>query len=526
MDRRLLTIVFSVILGISLIFSVIFLIPIWDESDYSSDFPFEINGGSLLEYNHISGEAIIWNQGFNLTIKNDPELIDSNSLYQLFIFNIQSNNISVLNLRENEMFKVLNETCISVQLNSDPENFRIIKILASFNSGNFKISIIGDTQGFQEIYRTLIETSKNSFIFHLGDITPFGTIAQLKQFHDLSKQSKIPIFSTPGNHDIKLSNSTREYESFFGSSEYYFKYKNYIFISLDSSKGYLEEKSFEFLDNILRIFSQNPKIIFTHTPLYDPREGKDHSFLNETQPSRIMSMIKDQNVALFLSGHIHYFNHTIVNGTHFVISGGGGASLHEPYQKGGFHHIVEIEFSILENNFSVNNIKMERNEEEYDISIITNNLTYIYSLNDLQTEFTQYIGNSSYQNRYQNWNAFGTYIGVSIQDLLAPIGGMITDQILEIEARDGFRENYSYSVIYPNNSWKSIQGDMILAFSYNGTYIPNWSDGYRIVFLAPDEKYSNEDCQLTSPPGEGYWYYPSAGYRWLKYVKTLRILSC
>lgn len=511
------------------LFSVITLsaIIVYQHSHSSkSNFPFNIYNGSLIDYNNDTRVACIWNQGFNLTIENDPEFVDSNSLYELFIFNIHSKNISVPNLRENEELTILNDTCISLLLESNSKKSWTIEILVSVGSGNFKISVIGDTQGFQEIYQKLIESSNHSFILHLGDITPFGDIAHLNLFHNMSKHSKIPIFSTPGNHDIKQSNSTREYESFFGISEYYFKFRNYIFLSLDSSKGYLDEKSFEFLDDILRIFPQNPKVIFTHIPIFDPREGKNHSFINETQPSRIMSMIKGKNVVLVLSGHIHYFNHTIANGTHFVISGGGGASLHEPNTKGGFHHIVEIEFFVKENNFSVNPIIMERNEQENDISIIANNHCYIYSLNDLQTEFNQYIGNSSFQNLFQNWNAYGTYTGVSIQDILAPIGGMASNQLLEIEARDGLKENYSYAVIYPNNSWKSIQGEMILAFSYNATYIPDWSDGYRIVFLAPDEKYSNEDCKMTSPPGEGYWYYPSAGYRWLKYVKTLRILSC
>jgi hypothetical protein len=66
---------------------------------------------------------------------------------------------------------------------------------------------------------------------------------------------------------------------------------------------------------------------------------------------------------------------------------------------------------------------------------------------------------------------------------------------------------------------------MILAFSFNGSNVPDFSDGYRIVFVPPDGGYSNEDCRITSPNGEGWYIWPSAGYRWLKYIKSLTILE-
>ena len=110
-----------------------------------------------------------------------------------------------------------------------------------------------------------------------------------------------------------------------------------------------------------------------------------------------------------------------------------------------------------------------------------------------------------------------------ISELLETVGGISSNQWLTINSWDGFTSNFSYSVIYPNSTWYEIQGEMILAFSFNSVMVPEYEDGYRIVFLPPDGSYSNEDCKNTSPPNEGWHIYPSAGFRWVKYVHSLSI---
>jgi hypothetical protein len=215
----------------------------------------------------------------------------------------------------------------------------------------------------------------------------------------------------------------------------------------------------------------------------------------------------------------------LINGIHFITTGGGGAYLYEAPLDGGFHHYTEITIDLNEDTFTINPIPVMRKTQSTDITLINENTTRLISIEDILSEFTFTYGNSSFQNQYYNWRANGSYVGIKMSELLEPIGCMNESQWLSIKSWDGMISNYSYAVVYPNSSWYQIQGDMILAFSFNGEIVPEYEDGYRIVFLPPDGSYSNEDCQNTSLPNEGWYVYPSAGYRWIKYIQSISIIE-
>lgn len=493
----------------------------------NATFPFSIEGGSLIGFNHYNNHGLVWNQGFNLTLVQNIEETTNQNFFHIYITNIRTRDVVFSGIDNSESQQILNETCLLVSLKisiSLPRIFNIISDSDNQNSNEINFAAIGDTQGFNQFYQDLVQEDSFDFIIHLGDITPFGTEKRLKEFQRITKGSKVPVFSTPGNHDIKESNSTSNYQKYFGEPEYYFKFGNIIFIVLDSSREYLLENSISFLLKMLNKFPDNPKVIITHVPIFDPREGKGHSLIEKSQSDYLVSLIEDNNVQMVLTGHIHYYNQTIRNGTHYVISGGGGAVLYEPLELGGFHHYMK--FSINDTGVFSTPIQLMRYFLPTDVQIIKENENFTLSFFDLQNEFTSISMNTSFQNQYYNWRGYGTYIGVTFETLLDnTVGGMSSHQILQVESWDGLLENYSYSVVYPNSSWESIQGKMVLAYSYNDTVVPEWSDGLRIVFFAPDGRYSNKDCEKTSPSNEGYWIYQSAGFRWLKFIKKMTIIG-
>jgi hypothetical protein len=67
---------------------------------------------------------------------------------------------------------------------------------------------------------------------------------------------------------------------------------------------------------------------------------------------------------------------------------------------------------------------------------------------------------------------------------------------------------------------------MALAVEYNNTSVSEWPDGYRITFFPEDGVYDNEDCSLTSAPGQGWHLYQSAGGRWVRNVIRLEVVPC
>jgi hypothetical protein len=135
-------------------------------------------------------------------------------------------------------------------------------------------------------------------------------------------------------------------------------------------------------------------------------------------------------------------------------------------------------------------------------------------LADLQA-MTPVQGQSSFQNSLGNWRGAGYYIGVSVSDLVALVGGMVPGDTVTVYASDDYNMTYSYYNVY--NAWPdpSIQGSMIVAYSYNGNVTPTWPDGLRVAFLPPDEAYSNADFLATATPDQNSG---SAGARWISSV--------
>ena len=129
-----------------------------------------------------------------------------------------------------------------------------------------------------------------------------------------------------------------------------------------------------------------------------------------------------------------------------------------------------------------------------------------------------------FQNRYDNWNGYGTYLIIPITVLLGDIIFEMSEKLIA-EASDGFSNTFSYSNVYPNATMLATQGIMGVAIALNNSYPPDWDDGFRIIFMAPDGEYSNEDCLNSSEPGCGCQVYSSAGSVLIRNLITIRIIA-
>ena len=128
----------------------------------------------------------------------------------------------------------------------------------------------------------------------------------------------------------------------------------------------------------------------------------------------------------------------------------------------------------------------------------------------------------AYENSYGNPRGNGTYKGVKVSDLVDLAGGMESTDLIVVNASDGYSVTFPYSKVYPSLSTQDLQGDMILAYSYNGTMMPEWELGFRIIFLTEDEYYSNADAETTTPEE----YFPgAAGPQCVSNVVTIQIVE-
>jgi 3',5'-cyclic AMP phosphodiesterase CpdA len=388
-------------------------------------------------------------------------------------------------------------------------------------STNNQFFAFGDSQGTTEILNQIVEIAneqKPAFVIGLGDLSSFGTQEQLQSFVEITNNLEVPLFLTPGNHDVK-ENGLEYYHSLWGSGNYSFSFGNYTFVSVDTSSIEVSNDQLDWLEGKLQ--GDSKKVVFTHVPIFDPREvDEPHALPDTLETSRFQEIIDAYEVDLFLSGHIHMFNQTRKENTTYVISGGGGASLYASLGSGGFYHYINI---TVGEEVSVTSNPLFGEQTIPELTIIKGDLEIVYSLAELiQLSHVNYTG--QFQNRFDNWNGYGTYLVIPISILLGDFV-LETSEKLIAEASDGFSNTFSYSNVYPNATMLAAQGIMGVAIALNNSYPPDWDDGFRIIFMTPDGNYSNEDCINTSEPGCGCQVYKSAGSVLVRNLVTIRIVA-
>ncbi|MCK4567204.1 MAG: hypothetical protein KAU48_07835, partial [Candidatus Thorarchaeota archaeon] len=129
-------------------------------------------------------------------------------------------------------------------------------------------------------------------------------------------------------------------------------------------------------------------------------------------------------------------------------------------------------------------------------------------------------GNSSYQNTYGNVRGVGVYKGVKISDLVNLVGGMDEGYVVRIVAEDGYSQTFERFKVYPNLTIWNLQGDMILAYEYDGLTVPEYEDGARLAFIPEDGYYSSADANATSEQDTS-----AAGPQWVSNVARIEVLE-
>ena len=385
--------------------------------------------------------------------------------------------------------------------------------------------VFGDSQGYQgglEQIAVIANQVKPDFVFHCGDLTPFGQEAQYLAVESALSQFQVPVYATAGNHDIRSGGNLR-YADHFGAATYSFDIWQAHITVFNTSGADISESEFLWLENDLSQSELPYKLVFTHIPPFDPRPEQDHTLTNLTTANRLMTLFEDYNVNTVFTGHIHMYNQTVRNGVRYVVTGGAGASLYASPEAGGIYHFVNV--TLNEYGMTVEPIILENPTLPRDTVAVRGKAEDVtLSLTDLQS-YPYIEGFSSLQNQYDNWRGQGTYRGVTLSYLVELVGGILPNDTIRVESFDGYVQEFCYANVYPNSSWFDHQGTILLAYQMNGTLVPDWADGLRLVMMPDDGAYSNEDCLLTSAPGCGCDSYLSAGARWVRFVSIIEVVT-
>ena len=407
--------------------------------------------------------------------------------------------------------ETVDDTSVSFRCDGNPLS---VSLIPPFKS-DFTFAVMGDSQGRNHVLRAILPYLNGcEFALLCGDLTPSGTDDQFAAVQEALSASPVPIYTTPGNHDV-MSEGTSNYQERFGSTQYSFDFGGVRFVVVDSSDLNITDEQVLWMRE--EFAEAESKALVTHAPFVDPF-GDNHTLFPDSC-ARVSEFVQSDRVDMVFAGHIHAFNHTVTGDTDLIITGGAGGVLIT-----GEHHFV---------NVTVNS-HGECVYDRVDVTVDTSSLPHITLVSRTGEErnvshdelfaLDQVHGYSSYENFYGNVGGMGNYSGVLLRHLIDIIDGMGEEDVLRVTSSDGYTQEFGYLNVYPDEYWGELQGEMLIALASESVVVPDWGDGPKLIMLAPDGLYSNADCEATSYEGQGFSQYPSAGARWVKCVLTLEVI--
>lgn len=163
------------------------------------------------------------------------------------------------------------------------------------------------------------------------------------ELNNITKQLKVPFFYVAGNNDIRNSRMESHWVKEFGSSYYYFKYKNTLFVTLNSEDppgseyGEISKEQMSWLETTLqKNNSVRWTFIFLHRPMW--------LYTNNNDWQKIEKLTKNRSLTVFAGHHHTYSKATSNEHNYYGLATTGGASSLE-FGKGQFDHFSWVSMS-------------------------------------------------------------------------------------------------------------------------------------------------------------------------------------
>lgn len=232
-----------------------------------------------------------------------------------------------------------------------PENFGNFEhvrgaLPPSDPSKPFTFVIVGDTRskGTFEGLAEDIGKAHAAFVVNLGDWVDDGTPAQHAYYRLESSEYNItsPFFFVPGNHDVDPQYfPLDQFEANYGPRNFSFVYNDCIFIFMSHlDTRFSNQSSLDYLRsmNSEKLGGYQKRFVFMHIP---PGISPDVKARRTDDEEEFVRLFEELHVDYVLAADFHGYNRTRLRGVDYIITGGGGARLHESREQ-QFHHAIAL----------------------------------------------------------------------------------------------------------------------------------------------------------------------------------------
>ncbi len=228
-------------------------------------------------------------------------------------------------------------------------NLHTLKQIKVPAGSSLTFAVLGDNRSNPEIFTQVLQHMDQepglAFAIDVGDLVESGSRETFGQFLTQVQQNlRLPLLTAIGNHDLDDQRSSTLYRRIFGPDYYAFHFKdNYLIMVNDVAPHGIGPRQWRWLEaNLRKSQAYQTRLVFLHTPLFDPRGGEHHHCLSEEMGRKLLALFRQYHVSHIFAGHIHSYFSGNWDGVPYTISAGAGAPLYGSDPAHFFYHYLKV----------------------------------------------------------------------------------------------------------------------------------------------------------------------------------------
>ncbi len=207
--------------------------------------------------------------------------------------------------------------------------------------------VYGDTRSDHEAHKKVVAAimkKKPATVFHTGDLVAVGRIGkQWRIFNKITGKMRdtAEYYPALGNHEMNSRKYYRQFDLPNNEQWYTVDKQGVHFIVLNTCTNIqYGSEQYKWLENDLQNIDSTVNFvvaIFHHSPYSTGRHVEDEKGLRNS----ITPLFEKYQIDAVFTGHDHHYERSEVNGTCYIVSGGGGAPLYGQSRKSEYSKIFK-----------------------------------------------------------------------------------------------------------------------------------------------------------------------------------------